>query len=494
MTEFSNYFKMTFQETKIIFNKLAISDWSVIGSIGKESGQATVLEVARKSDNKKGVFRYLKRKNEIDIKRFNREVEILTNEKHKHPNIVNILIYSIDEHWYISEKGDSFKNHWRSIKKKHRNNPDQILQIAISYLKKIIAGLNSLHNEKVVHRDIKIDNIIISNNEPVLIDFGLVYNPEEERITDVDSAVGNARFSPDQMMNRLEEVPPWLDIFQLSQLLIWMVAEKPSKDWIRPLDWRWVIYPAKMSDENVLSVKAITAICSDPFVSPSNAMELDSLIDNLLTFDYNISHSDSNVNNIIQSIKNGKAKSVISSSEDLAIFNSSYPIFVKFYLQIESHIKGLSKMGNGSLPLKFEEKEKVDIWVENVRNIIKFESNQENYPYELYCGERSQSYFCFSTANIFIVPSQAAIIGGDYLPKEYLPIYMEFGINSNNNLLIQMLSQRQIFVAIDNKGQLWYSKLARDFNATKQPISINEILDIFSTWIQDVYFWEAINM
>ena len=62
---------MTFQDTKNTFNKLNIPDWKVTGQIGGESGQAAVLEVTRDSDNKKGVFRYLKRQEEIDIKRFN---------------------------------------------------------------------------------------------------------------------------------------------------------------------------------------------------------------------------------------------------------------------------------------------------------------------------------------------------------------------------------------------------------------------------------------
>lgn len=484
---------MTYRETKNIFNNLNIPDWKVTGQINSKSGQATVLEVTRDGDNQKGVFRYLKQQEAIDIKRFKREVKILTTEKYKHPSIVNILAYSLDELWYISEKGEPFRKHWADIKQKYIENPDQILQQAISYLNCIISGLTALHREKVVHRDIKPDNIIIINGQPVLIDFGLVFHPEEERITPIDSAVGNARFSPDQMMNRLEEVPPWLDIFQLSQLLIWMISEKSVKNWSRPLDWRWVIYPPKMSDKMILSVKAITAICSDPFVSPSNAMEFEKLIANLISFDYVDIHPDSGVNEIIQSIKSGKAKSVISSSEDLAIFNSSFPVFEKYFLQIESHIKELSEIGNGILPIKLEEKEKIDHWAERIRKTNKFEGHQTHYPYDLYCGNRDQGHFYLTTANVFWVPSQLDVKQGtDYLPSEFLPFSMEFGIGSNKDIL-QQKNPRHLFVAIDKEGQLWHSKFAGDFKTSKQAISISKLLDIFTTWIKDKESWETIN-
>lgn len=484
---------MTFNEIKNIFIKLKIPEWKVTGQIGRESGQAIVLEVTRERDNKKGVFRYLKRKEEVDIKRFKREIEILTSEKYRHPNIINILAYSINEFWYISEMGMPFKKHWTEIKQKYSENSEQILKIAISYLREIISGLSILHNEKVVHRDIKPDNIIIVNNKPVLIDFGLIFHPEEDRITPIDSAVGNARYSPDQMMNRLKEAPPWLDVFQLSQLLIWMISDRPTKNWSRPLDWRWVIYPANMSDLNVLSIKAITAICSDPYASPSNAKELDKLISNLMDFEFSKNHPDKNVNDIIESIKNGKAKSVISGSNDLISFNTSLPIFEKFYFQIESHIKELANIGEGALPIKFVAKDNLVNWAENIQKTTKFNSHQTNYPYDLQCGELNQGYFRLTTVNIFWVPSQIIEkASADYLPNNFLPITMEFAIGSNKDNL-QHAKPRHLFIAIDNTGQLWKSQYANDFKSTRKQIDISELLNIFTSWIKDKESWEIIN-
>ena len=350
-----------------------------------------------------------------------------------------------------------------------------------------------MHLEKVVHRDIKPDNIVIVKEQPVLIDFGLVFDPAEERITQLDSAVGNARFSPDQMMNRQEDVLPWLDVFQLSQLLIWMVSDKPTKTWSRPLDWRWVIYPQEMKDTHVLSIKAITAICSDPSTSPSDAMELNKLISNLINFDYSISHTDPSVNEIIETVKSAKAKSVLNSSSDLSLFNSTFPIFEKFYYQFESHVKELAKLGSNILPIKLEEKEKFEHWADNVKKTKKFTSHSANYPYDLRCGEVNSGNFWLTTVNIFYVPSQLEEKSGtDYLPDGFLPLAFHFGIGSNKDAL-QRMHPRRLFIGIDKTGKLWYSDDSGNFKSSRQETSVKEICDLLTSWIKHSGSWEIIN-
>ena len=64
---------------------------------------------------------------------------------------------------------------------------------------------------------------------PILIDFGLAHDDSEDRLTPANDAVGNARFSPDIMRRRVAEVLPWLDVFYLAQILIWMLDEEPPK-------------------------------------------------------------------------------------------------------------------------------------------------------------------------------------------------------------------------------------------------------------------------
>ncbi len=486
---------MTHKEVTEIFHRLQVSNWKIGGQLaGSKSGQATVAEVTRVSDGKKGAFRLLNSNDEISKKRFLREVRILTAKEYKHPNIINILDYSLDEYWYISELGSSFKDHWQSIQNTHNGMPDSLLFIAIKYINFILEGLIPLHKMKVVHRDIKPNNLVIKDGIPVLIDFGLVFIDNEERVTPIDSAVGNARFSPDQMMNRLEDVPPWLDIFQISQLLLWMTTEKPTKNWNRPLDWRWVIYPASMSSKTALSLRAFTAVCSDIFTSPSNAEELKTLIQNLFLNDLNLDHPNPKATELIDSIRSGKAKSYILASTDFAIFNSSLLLFSQIYLEIENYLRRIVKSLENVLTIKFHERESLESWIERIQSREKFVSHENFSPFVIICGDQSQGHFWIDCGVGFLVPSQiVSQPGTDYLPVEFLPLWIEFGIGSHLNLLQRKGKAKTIYVSLDKTGQLWHSRIASEFKSNRQAISLNLLIENLESWVMDTEAWEIIN-
>src|SRR4051794_23833536 len=121
--------KITLEDVKKVFQECNIPDWEFQGNLSKETGQAVVVHVKRKSDSQDGVFRYLKRQEEEDIKRFNREIKILTNLDFKHKNIVNILDFSLDKpYWYISERGNDFRDYWEKIREDNIDNPNIIVE------------------------------------------------------------------------------------------------------------------------------------------------------------------------------------------------------------------------------------------------------------------------------------------------------------------------------------------------------------------------------
>lgn len=65
---------------------------------------------------------------------------------------------------------------------------------SVTFFIKLLDILEYCHNRDIIHRDIKPDNIIITNNnDPVLIDFGLSFNKEDDKIslTSTGQQLGN---------------------------------------------------------------------------------------------------------------------------------------------------------------------------------------------------------------------------------------------------------------------------------------------------------------
>ena len=166
----------------------------------REGGQAKPTPL-RHEDGREGVYRELRAPvSEIERSRLKREVKILGQLNHR--AIVSLLDWCTDSEppWYMSELGDSFEKWWSQVRDDLRDDPVSLVSEAVSVLQELVSAISTCHANGIVHRDIKPKNIVMKKGEPeswpVLIDFGLVHDPDETRLTPTADAVGNARFSP----------------------------------------------------------------------------------------------------------------------------------------------------------------------------------------------------------------------------------------------------------------------------------------------------------
>jgi serine/threonine protein kinase len=148
--------------------------YNIIGELGK-GAFATVYQLATKMDGKILAAKELEKrrfmKNGLLDKKIDNEMKIMASLQH--PNIVEFLEYHEEgEHMYIVME---FAQYGDLSKYLDTHGPMEE-DLARPLAHQILSALNYLHRSKITHRDIKPDNILIADLNPLqvkLSDFGL---------------------------------------------------------------------------------------------------------------------------------------------------------------------------------------------------------------------------------------------------------------------------------------------------------------------------------
>jgi serine/threonine protein kinase len=243
-----------------------------------------------------------------------------------------------DACWYISRLGDPFNLYWERRREDLASEPEEVVSEATTLLRAISAGLAECHAHGIIHRDIKPQNLIVVSDDveihPMLIDFGIAHVDDEPRITPLDEAVGNTRYSPSRMQWRQETVSPWFDIFELSQVMLWMLqAERPAKHyWQRPVDWRFVQFDSRLPPRTIQLLRAIAAQCSAEELAPKDGRGLSDLLAQYFPANKWASATPSAVNGegIISGLAQAAADDALRKEEDQRVIQAAYPAAVTF--------------------------------------------------------------------------------------------------------------------------------------------------------------------
>ena len=322
--------------------------WNRVRTIGK-GGQATAIHI-RHEDGRDGVFRRFKRSiSEVDRQRFHRELEILS-EKVVHQGVVTLWNWSSEEEhpWYISELGEPFRQWWENCKKTLKDDPGAMVDKAVQVIRQIALALAECHANGIVHRDLKPQNPVMKKGVldpwPILIDFGIAHDESAERLTATNDAVGNARFSPDVMRRRMDDVPPWLDVFDLAQILIWMLDEEaPKANWQRPVAWNYAVYDPAIPPAKEQSIKAFTASCSYQMSGPADGQETLRLLDRLFPPEVPQQGAGFDASGIVEAKRRGEAKKLLIEAALNEEVQSSAPLAERIYGQLREAALGVLK-------------------------------------------------------------------------------------------------------------------------------------------------------
>lgn len=160
-------------------------------------------------------------KEQENKRRLAEEGRLLTSINHK--NIVKVLEYGeTEKHAFIAMEFLSGGTLQDYIEKNYPLPNDKIYDLSIQ----ICDGINEIHKQNIIHRDLKSSNIMFDDNGSIkIMDFGLSKSPLVTTMTTLGTVIGTLGFvAPEQITN--VQVDKRVDIFSFGVILYQMSTGK----------------------------------------------------------------------------------------------------------------------------------------------------------------------------------------------------------------------------------------------------------------------------
>ncbi|KAI9363150.1 kinase-like domain-containing protein [Pilaira anomala] len=136
----------------------------------------------------------------------------------RHPNICQLKEYIAEEYVDGGQLLDYIIKHGKLREKQARK-----------FARQIVSALDYCHRNSIVHRDLKIENILITQSEQLkIIDFGLsnVYSPTEQ----LNTFCGSLYFAAPELLKAKEYTGPEVDVWSFGVVLYVLVCGRVPFD------------------------------------------------------------------------------------------------------------------------------------------------------------------------------------------------------------------------------------------------------------------------
>lgn len=193
-------------------------EWEVVESLD-EGAQGRLFKVKDTTSRHPGDFALTRLKDDRRRERFQREAEAL--DAARHPNVIRIVAAHTDgaspyyfvTPYYPGNMEDQGAVGW-DVKRK------------FDFFARILDGMAHIHQQKIVHRDIKPQNILVDGDgRPVIADFGICYTEDGQQLTITGDVMGPRDFTAPELEEG-EEPASSADVYSLGKLLFWLITGK----------------------------------------------------------------------------------------------------------------------------------------------------------------------------------------------------------------------------------------------------------------------------
>ena len=209
---------------EIIHSELA-DRYTLEGELGR-GGMATVFLARDRKHDRRVALKVIHPElvHGIGPKRFEREIRITSSLQH--PHIVPLLDSGVagDLPYYVAPyiEGESLRDRLR----RGRLSIDEALRFASD----VASALDYAHRIGIVHRDVKPANILISDGQAIVADFGIaraISGSDETTLTATGTTVGTlAYMSPEQVTGK-KDLDGRADLYSLACVLYETIAGRP---------------------------------------------------------------------------------------------------------------------------------------------------------------------------------------------------------------------------------------------------------------------------
>jgi serine/threonine protein kinase len=144
----------------------------------------------------------------------------------EHPSIIRLLEYGVEDHIPFLAMKYAAKG---TLRQRHPKGTHLSPTTIVPYVKQIAAALQYAHDQQLIHRDIKPDNLLVGRNDEILLsDFGLAVIAQSTYSSQLLDVAGTAPYmAPEQIQGK---PGPASDQYALAVVVYeWLSGEQPFR-------------------------------------------------------------------------------------------------------------------------------------------------------------------------------------------------------------------------------------------------------------------------